>query len=365
MRDRKPLVPIRPYFQVQPEWKIPPKLSRLLPFPPRFFVILLLLPIALSLVNPIPCPHHLFIEMALSADDMIFGFNRDKYCIFNTTILNHRVQTFQMSGISHVRHEPEVILSLTSFPARIADITTCLYTLFTQSFKVDRIVLWLSVAEFTNSSVPESVLKWQSYGLTISWVDEDLKEYLKLIPALKEFPDSIIITVDDDALYPSYIVERLVFSYLANPSAVHAHRACKVALVGDSVRYIGFNGGNLGTVSVTDHLLVAEGIGGVLFPPRIFPVEVFNRSAFERMAPYHDDIWFFAMRTLVGVPVRVPQDSDSRYCRAPRNSLLRSPELSTRNWQMGLNHRQVSAVANAYGIAKILRTLERSAGEKV
>jgi hypothetical protein len=157
-------------------------------------------------------PLQTVVDVALSADDMIFGFRRDRYCKFDQSILNGRVQSFQGYGLSRVRHNPEIIPSLTSFPARIEDVTTCLYSVFTQTYKVDRVILSLSRSEFTNTSLPDGLLKWHEFGLTINWVDEDLRQYLKLLPVLKLFPSSIIITVDDNAFYPSYIFERLVSS---------------------------------------------------------------------------------------------------------------------------------------------------------
>jgi hypothetical protein len=298
--------------------------------------------------------------MAFSSDDVLFGPQRNRYCHINLSLLNRRVQSFHGYGLTRVKHDPEIIISFTSFPARIRDVPSCLYSLFTQTYKADRVVLFLSQAEFANVSVPSHVLAWQRYGLTIHWMEDDLKEYLKLLPALRRYPESLIVTVDDDTFYPNYMLERLVVSYHNNPKVVHAHRVGPVYFRGKDMIYRP----GLTCVScsyrrypIPTRLLVAEGVCGVLYPPGVFSDEVFNRSAYQRFCPWHDDIWFFAMRVLRGTPVQVVKDEDSRICILPRNSNIPAPGLRHWNWDLGKNRVQVSAVAQAYNLVRLLKSL--------
>jgi hypothetical protein len=301
-----------------------------------------------------------FIDVAFPADNLLFGRGHKRHCRFSLSVLNDHVESFRGYGLTRVKHSPEIIISLTSFPARIRDVPSCLYSLFTQTYKPDRVILFLSRVEFANSSVPDHVLKWQRYGLTIYWVDEDIKEYLKLLPALRLYPRSLIVTVDDDTFYPSYLIERLVVSYHNNPRVVHAHRAGPVHFQGNGLIYRG----GLTCVSCShpiyptpNYLLVAEGVCGVLYPPGVFPSEVFNQSAYQKLCPWHDDIWFFAMRAVTGIPVQIVQNEDSRICILPRNSKIPSPGLLYWNWLRGKNAVQLSAVAHAYSLVQRLRNL--------
>jgi hypothetical protein len=330
-------------------------------------LVILLLPVVLltPFRHPMahashPSPGTLYLDVALRSDDLLFGLKRDQYCKIDLSDLNARVQSFNGYGLTRVKNDPEIVISFTSFPARILDVTSCLYSLFTQTYRPDRVVLFLSRAEFRNTSLPVRLLEWQQYGLTIHWVDEDIKEYLKILPALRLFPTSVIITVDDDAFYPSYLIERLVASYKKNPKVVHAHRTSLVRISGENMSHSGFGGRDSGSHArfpKPNQLLVAEGIGGVLFPPDIFPNEVFNSSAFFRLCPWHDDIWLFAMRALRGVPVQIPENEDSRHCGIPRNSQIPAPGLAYWNWALQKNDEQVSAVARAYDLANILRNI--------
>ena len=45
------------------------------------------------------------------------------------------------------------------------------------------------------------------------------------------------------------------------------------------------------------------GVGGVFYPPLVFPEEVFNEQVFMDICRYADDVWFNAMLLLSGVPI--------------------------------------------------------------
>lgn len=69
------------------------------------------------------------------------------------------------------------------------------------------------------------------YGLTIKWWKEDIKSYKKLIPALIEYPDDIIVTADDDIYYEKNWLESLYHEYLkSNRETVIATRCHKIRI---------------------------------------------------------------------------------------------------------------------------------------
>ena len=105
-------------------------------------------------------------------------------------------------GIDEDNKDEEIIVSLTSFPERMEDINYCIYSLLTQSLKPNKVVLWLANEEFPNKEkdLPKSLLDLKKNGLTIKWCD-NYYSYKKLIPSLREYPDSCIVTADDDFYY--------------------------------------------------------------------------------------------------------------------------------------------------------------------
>lgn len=72
---------------------------------------------------------------------------------------------------------PQVVVTLTSYPARIFTLHYTLFTLFTQDFKPDRVILWLSQDEFAGlmADLPKEVLDFRQCGLEIVWVKGNIK----------------------------------------------------------------------------------------------------------------------------------------------------------------------------------------------
>lgn len=189
----------------------------------------------------------------------------------------------------------KVIVSLTSFPDRIDGLDKTICSLLHQSYKPNLIILWLARTQFPNGDkdLPDRLLDLKKYGLSIEWVDDDIRSYKKLIPALKEYPNDIIITADDDLYYPRYMVERLIDSYLANPATVHCHLTTKVIKEKEIIRFIDRYGSiGDGDSSYNNKIL---GGSGTLYPPHSLDEEVANQEAFMNLAPTNDDIWFWAM----------------------------------------------------------------------
>ncbi|MFS3010283.1 hypothetical protein AAH021_23745 [Bacteroides thetaiotaomicron] len=104
----------------------------------------------------------------------------------------------------------KVICSLTSFPARIENIWVSIETVMRQTYKPDAIILWLAESQFPDHKLPETLVRLQDKGLTIRFVDEDLRSHKKYYYVLQEFKDSNVILLDDDLYYPDGLVENLV-----------------------------------------------------------------------------------------------------------------------------------------------------------
>jgi hypothetical protein len=200
------------------------------------------------------------------------------------------------------RHTPRIIVSLTTFPALVAN---TLYSLMVQTFRPDMIVLYLQAGEFANVTLPAALTRLTRFGLTIRYVADDIRQYCKLVPALRDFPDDVIAVYDDDVFYPSGSLAALVRSYARDPRAVHANRARLVPLT---------RAGRLASLALmrwrlytagerppeASPLVFAEAVSGVLYPPRALNPIVANASLFMALAPTHDDLWFWAMTVTNG-----------------------------------------------------------------
>ncbi len=209
-------------------------------------------------------------------------------------------------GISNETRIPRVIISLTSHPARINMVHLTINTLLQQTMKPDLVILWLAKEQFPKGidELPGELLDLQKLGLSIRWC-EDLKSYKKLIPVLKEFPEDIIVTVDDDLYYEEDMLESLYQSYLSHPDEIHVHRIAKVVKVKDKLSALQSRKFYYDNLSGSSYCYQLMGGSGCLYPPHSLYKDVFDIAKIKSLAPTQDDIYFWAMAVLNGTKVRI------------------------------------------------------------
>ncbi len=213
----------------------------------------------------------------------------------------HFYSTFSSAfGVLVNKRELPLIISLTTIPERIHKVYLCIETLLRQSTKPDYIILWLSET-ISKDIIPESLKRLKSRGLQIRFC-RDIGPHTKLIYTLKENPQDIIITADDDVFYPRNWLEQLYEAYQKEPQYIHCHRGhlmtCKSN--GKLRKYKDWDRFAPG-IAGPSLLLFPTGCAGVLYPPGSLCREVFNDEIFMRICPTGDDIWFKAMSLLNGV----------------------------------------------------------------
>ncbi len=127
---------------------------------------------------------------------------------------------------------PKIIVSLTSFPAAIPYAVQAIHSVLEGTLLPDKLVLYLTVSQFGESGIPQSLLELadSSSIFEIRNYDWDIRSYRKLIPALKDFPDDIIVTMDDDVQYHPDWLRDLVVMYKRVPDAIIAHRVRRARL---------------------------------------------------------------------------------------------------------------------------------------
>lgn len=204
-------------------------------------------------------------------------------------------------GVTKIpRSEGErVIVSLTSYGRRVKTVLPyTIISLFRQSFKPDVIVLWLDRDHWNDDNLPDSLVKLKGMGLTISYCD-DIKSYKKLIPALREYPRDIIITVDDDFIYRPHLVSQLMDAWYKEPNRIYVHRAFGVtfAKTGNTELY---NNWDKEISNRSDECVFPLGGSGCLYKSELLHPDVMRQDLFLNLAPQADDVWFFFMEVLQG-----------------------------------------------------------------
>ena len=191
-----------------------------------------------------------------------------------------------------------LIVSLTSYPARINLVNQTIMTILNQTVQAEKVILWLAGEQFPNKEkdLPQQLLDLTEKGLTIEWC-EDIKSYKKLIPTLKKYPNSIIVTADDDVLYKNNWLEQLYGAYIKEPDYIHCHRAHYVAFAGNEILPYKKWKQNIPKFKPSFNNFFT-GSGGVLYPPNCFYGDVLKSELFTKLCPDADDIWFWAMCVL-------------------------------------------------------------------
>jgi hypothetical protein len=94
----------------------------------------------------------------------------------------------------------ELVVTLTSYPARFATLAATINNLLDQEISPDRTVLWLDYRDV--ASLPEDVRALERHGLGIRGC-HSLRSYTKLMPALSQWPNATFVTADDDVYCPT------------------------------------------------------------------------------------------------------------------------------------------------------------------
>ena len=201
----------------------------------------------------------------------------------------------------------EIVLSLTSYPARTEKLSLCIRSLLKQYLKADKLVLWLAEEQYPGKerSLPKDLLRLTKRGLTIEWCKEDLKPHKKYFYSMQKYPDSIVITVDDDMEYAPDMTGKLYESYLRHPYAVSCLRAHLIRFNSEGLlkRYKDWGMEDNSLVAVPTFRLLPTGVAGVLYPPHSLPKEAFDMEAIRENALMTDDLWLKVMYTANGYPV--------------------------------------------------------------
>ncbi|MBE6504801.1 MAG: glycosyltransferase [Methanobrevibacter millerae] len=214
----------------------------------------------------------------------------------NKNDLDLKLKDFNTVGIND---ESDIIVSLTSFPERINEVPYTIYSLLNQNLKPKKVILWLASEEFPNKEddIPSILLNLKNNGLEIKWC-ENLISYKKLIPSLKEYPDNIIATADDDVFYADTWLESLYNSYLENPNSIICTRSRKIKINDDNTfdKYVNWPVSE--SSEDASYLNLFTGVGGVLYPSNSLNHEVLNYDVASKLCPHADDLWFWAMAVL-------------------------------------------------------------------
>ena len=94
----------------------------------------------------------------------------------------------------------KVIVSLTSFPAAMIYAKDAINSILAGNTLPDKLVLYLTFSQFKDNKVPLELMNLANSNplFEIRNYSQDIRSYRKLIPALNDFPNDLIVTIADD-----------------------------------------------------------------------------------------------------------------------------------------------------------------------
>lgn len=241
----------------------------------------------------------------------------------------------------------DIIISLTSYPARINTVNQTIESLLNQTMKADKVILWLAPEQFPNKEkdLPSQLLELKEKGLTIDWY-HDIKSYKKLIPTLKKYPNAMIITVDDDAIYSHDLVKELYREYTKNPNDIQCCRAHKIKIgLRNVLPYKKWEWFNTLKKGQKGYNIFFTGLGGVLYPPCCLDEKVLDEKKFMELCPSGDDIWFWGHAVLKNTKIHII-NKDLRYPKLIVGT--QENALWLKNIENDMNDIQIQAIIKEY-----------------
>ena len=196
----------------------------------------------------------------------------------------------------------EYIVSLTSWEPRFDVLPVALKSILLQIRRPDRVILYLG-SDVDPEKVPPEVRRFEEKGVEIRFVEENLRAHKKYYYAMEEFPDSTIITVDDDVIYSPFTISSLIRTSRKYRDCVCARKTRRMTFLnGKLMPYNDWRSDETDDVPCYD--LMGTGVGGILYPPHCLHGDLFDKKALQEVAFSNDDLWLKGMELLQGTKTK-------------------------------------------------------------
>jgi hypothetical protein len=187
------------------------------------------------------------------------------------------------------------VISLTTMSSRIDRVGRTLESIAKQTLKPHSVNLYISEEPYLLDKGIDrrsaSISKLIDIGVNI-YLTPNIGPYRKQYPIVRQLkntgasPETLLITIDDDVLYPPDVVEQLVAAAGTN-DAVVAHRGREIAFSGSQIApYDSFRSPS----ATTGHLNLPTGRNGIAYRLKHFPDDPAEYVG-PWLAPTADDIW--------------------------------------------------------------------------
>lgn len=198
------------------------------------------------------------------------------------------------------RKGQKIIISLTSFPKRLPTLHLVIESLFRQTVKPDKIILYLTQSQVPDiDRLPKKLKDLQKRGLDIVLCPDEIRSHTKYFYAMQQYPDDIVITVDDDLFYRSDLVATHLKNTEKYPGCVIANWVKEI--IPGKEKYTEWPDKS-GKASRSKNYLIL-GVSSVLYPAHALHPDAFNVENIRKLSLTADDVWITSMLLKQGTEV--------------------------------------------------------------
>lgn len=254
-------------------------------------------------------------------------------------------------AVSSKDRPEKLVVSLTSYGRRLQTVYISIESMLCQTYRPDKIILYLG-DDIQEKDIPEKLSDLTQYGVEIKFEPGNLRSHKKYFYAMQDYPDALIVTIDDDLLYPEYMLEELVQEHGKYPNAVIAARIHEIRFdeKGTILPYMKWGYEYDGSKQGPALRYLATGGGGTLYPPGAVGTEFFDESLIKDLSYTTDDLWLKIGEIRSGTPVKM---ADARIwkntCEFPTAI---EDALSNGNVYGGINDVNMKKIMEYFNITK-------------
>lgn len=188
-----------------------------------------------------------------------------------------------------------VIVSMTSWSKRLQNVGPVVMSILNGELQPDKIICNLSTDEFPGkeNDLPNDLLLLQKYTIfEINWVKENTKAFKKIIPTIQNYfdkPEAMIISIDDDVIYPKDFIKKFVNTSKQYPEAYITYR----------------------------DILIDLGVNGCTGCACLYRVKFFNETLWtgltEEILDTNEDDWWYTLCLMKNGIKQISQDIVLRF----------------------------------------------------
>jgi hypothetical protein len=196
-----------------------------------------------------------------------------------------------------------VVVSLTTHGRRVRGVHRTIETIAAGVLRPDRLVLWLDPAD--HATPTDALRRLVDRGLEVHEAPAEWGPHKKYLPyCLAHAADgALLVTADDDVLYPRRWLQDLVDAHRADPTTVWAHRSRMMRLTADESVLAPYQAWSYSRSSGPSFARVPIGMGGVAYPAVLQARLAEGGASVPDLVRRTDDLWLHRHALRGGFPV--------------------------------------------------------------